>query len=120
MIYPHSVVTVKFDGKTLSHETERGVLTYFILYAGIVCLCVLLLSLLNAAKLEVDVIDHLSATLACIGNVGPGVTKFIGPMASYAEYTAGSKIILSFVMLAGRLEIFPMIILFAPRTWKKG
>ena len=116
MIYPRSVVTVKFEGKTLPQETERSVLTFFILYAGIACLCVLLLSLLN----PFDVFDNLSATLACIGNVGPGVTKVVGPMASYSGYTAASKMILSFVMLAGRLEIFPMLILFAPRTWKKG
>lgn len=117
MIYPRSVVSVKFEGKPISHETERGVLTYLILYAAIVSLCTLMLSLLNGFA---DVFDNLSATLACISNVGPGVTKVVGPMASYADYSPISKIILSFVMLAGRLEIFPMIILFAPRTWKKG
>ena len=122
MIYPHSVVTVKFEGKALSQETERGVITYLILYAAIACLCTLILSLLNGGQADfgVDVFDNLSATLACISNVGPGVTKLVGPMASYAGYTGVSKIILSFVMLAGRLEIFPMLILFVPRTWKKG
>ena len=116
MIYPRSVVSVKFEGKTLSRETERGVLTYFILYVAIVCLCTLFLSL-DAFG---DVFTNFSATLACISNVGPGVTKLVGPMASYAGYAWYSKLILSVVMLAGRLEIFPMIILFAPRTWKKG
>lgn len=117
MSYPRSVVAVKFEGKTVSHETERGVLTYFILYIAIVCVCTLLLSLLNAFA---GVFDNFSATLACISNVGPGVTKLVGPMASYAQYSSVSKIILSFVMLAGRLEIFPMVILLVPRTWKKG
>ena len=116
MIYPRSVVSVKFEGKTLAKETERGVLTYFILYVAIVCLCTLLLSLDSFA----DVFTNFSATLACISNVGPGVTGLIGPMASYAGYAWYSKLILSFVMLAGRLEIFPMIILLVPRTWKKG
>lgn len=117
MTYPRAVVSVKFEGKTLSQETERGVLTYFILYVAIACLCTLILSLLNDAF---DVFDHLSATLACISNVGPGITEAFGPMASYAGYSPFSKIILSFVMIAGRLEIFPIVILFVPRTWKKG
>ena len=116
MIYPRSVVSVKFEGKTLSQETERGVLTYLILYIAIVCFCVLLLSLDPFA----DVFTNFSATLACISNVGPGVTKLVGPMASYAGYAWYSKLLLSMVMLAGRLEIFPMIILLAPHTWKKG
>ncbi len=116
MIYPRSVVAVKFEGKTLSRETERGVLTYFILYVFIVCLCTVLLS----CDAFGNVFDNFSATLACISNVGPGVTKLIGPMGSYAGYSWISKIILSIVMLAGRLEIFPMLMLFVPRVWKKG
>ena len=116
MIYPRSVVAVKFEGKTVSHETERGVLTYFILYVVIVCVCTVLLSL----DVFGDVFDNFSAPLACISNVGPGVTKLIGPVGSYAGYSAFSKIILSLVMLAGRLEIFPMLILFVPHAWKKG
>ena len=121
MLNPRSVVSVKFEGKTLSQETERGVLTYFTLYVAIVCLCTLLLSILNGGEtFKADVFDNFSATLACISNVGPGITKLVGPMASYAGYSPFSKIILSVVMLAGRLEIFPIIILFVPRTWKKG
>lgn len=116
MIYPRSVVALKFEGKTVSRETERGVLTYFILYVAIVCACTVILSF----DVFGDVFTNFSATLACISNVGPGVTNLVGPMASYAGYSAFSKIVLSLVMLAGRLEIFPIIILFAPRTWKKG
>ena len=115
MIYPRSVVAVKFEGKTISQETESGVLTYFILYIAIACFCTLLLSCDVG-----DVFDNLSATLACISNVGPGITNMVGPMASYAAYSPFSKILLSLVMLAGRLEIFPIIILFVPRTWRKG
>lgn len=116
MINPRAVVAVKFEGKTVSHETERGVITYFILYVAIVCLCTVLLSL----DASIDVFTNFSATLACISNVGPGVTRLVGPMGSYAGYGAASKLILSVVMLAGRLEIFPILILFVPRTYKKG
>ncbi|MBP5467347.1 MAG: TrkH family potassium uptake protein [Clostridia bacterium] len=115
MIYPRVVVSVKFEGKTISQETERGVLTYLVLYVAIACTCTLLLSFDVG-----DVFDNFSATLACISNVGPGITNMVGPMSSYAAYSGLSKTILTFVMLAGRLEIFPIIILFVPRTWKKG
>ena len=63
--------------------------------------------------------EDLSATLACIGNVGPGF-GVVGPMGSYGGYNVFSKIILSAVMLIGRLEIFPILLLFAPHTWKRG
>lgn len=118
MIRPRSVVTVKFEGKPLSKDTETNVLAFFIIYVAILCLTTVLLSL--DAFAGGDVFTNFSATLACISNVGPGVTNLVGPMASYGGYSALSKIILSIVMLAGRLEIFPMIILFAPRTWKRG
>ena len=118
MIYPRSVMSAKFEGKTVSRETERGVITFFILYVAIVCACTVILSFDSYA--DGDVFSHFSATLACLGNVGPGITQYVGPMANYGGYSAVSKTVLSFVMLAGRLEIFPMIILFAPRTWKKG
>ena len=61
----------------------------------------------------------LSAVLACIGNVGPGF-EIVGPMFNYMGFSYFSKIILSLVMLIGRLEIFPILILFIPRTWRKG
>ena len=116
MIKPRSVVPVKFEGKPVSQEIQRNVHAFFIIYVGIVCLTTIILSF-DAFG---DVFSNFSATLACISNVGPGLTELIGPMASYAGYSAFSKVILTLVMLAGRLEIFPMIILFAPRTWKKG
>lgn len=115
LIHPRAVVTTKFDGEVLDKNTERNVRTYFILWAIIVVLSTLILSLDPNSNL----FSNFSATLACIGNVGPGFDK-VGPMFNYAFYSAPSKILLSFVMLIGRLEIFPMLILFIPRTWKKG
>ena len=69
--------------------------------------------------LQNDIFSGFSATLACIGNVGPGF-NVVGPMFNYMGFSYFSKIVLSFVMLIGRLEIFPMLILFIPRTWRKG
>ncbi len=115
LIHPRAVVSTKFEGETLDKDTERNVRTFFVLWAIIVVVCVFALSLDSYTTLFED----FSATLACIGNVGPGF-GVIGPASSYAGYSAFSKIILSAVMLIGRLEIFPVLILFAPRTWKKG
>ncbi|MCH5148599.1 MAG: TrkH family potassium uptake protein [Clostridiales bacterium] len=114
MLHPHSVVSTKVEGDVLSKETERNVHTYFILWAAIVLGCTVLLSIdCN------DLLTNFTATLACIGNIGPGL-NFVGPACNFGFYSPYCKLLLSFVMLVGRLEIFPMILMFAPRTWKKG
>ncbi len=115
LIHPRAVVTTKFEGGVLNKETENNVKTYFVLWVVIVVACIFLLTFDTYTNLFEDI----SATLACIGNVGPGF-GVVGPMGSYGGYSPFSKIVLSIVMLIGRLEIFPMLILFAPRTWKRG
>ena len=65
-----------------------------------------------------DFETSFSAALSCFNNIGPGFSA-VGPMASYAEYTGFSKIILSFAMLFGRLEIYPLLIALTPSTWTK-
>ena len=115
LINPRSVVCTKFEGEVVERETERNVRTHFILWILVVIVCVVLLSIDSYG----DLFSDFTATLACIGNVGPGLGA-VGPMCSYSEYSYFSKILLSFVMLVGRLEIFPMLILFVPRTWKRG
>lgn len=114
MLNPRAIATVKYENQPLDRQVERGVRTYFIFWVIIVGLSTLLLSLdFN------DLYTNFTASIACIGNVGPGLGE-VGPMGNFAFYSPFSKILLSFVMLAGRLEIFPMLILFSPRTWKKG
>ena len=116
-LHPRAVIHTKLEGETLSKEIERNTCVYFMMWVMIVLGCTLLLALDQNAT---DIFTNFSATLACIGNVGPGMTQAIGPMGSFAVYGNFSKVILSIVMIAGRLEILPMIILFAPRTWRKG
>ena len=116
MINPRAVITVKNEGSALTSETEQNVRSYFILYMLFVVAVTLLVSL--DAYSGGDILSNFSATLACIGNVGPGL-NLVGPASSYAGYNWFSKLSLSFAMLAGRLELFPIIILFTPRTWRK-
>lgn len=117
LIHPRAVIYSKLDGAPVSVETERNVRTFFIVWVMIVIVSTLLLSV--DPHLQNDVFSGFSATLACIGNVGPGF-NVVGPMFNYMGLSYFSKIVLSFVMLIGRLEIFPMLILFIPRTWRKG
>ncbi len=121
MLHPKSVVTVKFENEPLSKDVERNVHSFFIVYVFIIAVCTLLLCLLEPqATFEGGsaFLSHFTATLTCISNVGPGL-DLVGPMFNFAWYSSLSKIILSMVMLIGRLEIFPIILLFTVRTWKK-
>ena len=117
LLHPHSVVYSKLDGEPISPSTERNVRTFFIFWIIIVFVSSLLLSI--DPYTGDSFFSSISATLACIGNVGPGF-EVVGPMFNYVDFTSFSKIILSFVMLIGRLEIFPILMLFVPRTWRKG
>ena len=119
LVHPRAVVNVKFEGEYLSKDTERNVFSYFIIWILIVAISTLLLCLdVN------DFLTNFTATLSCVGNIGPGLSNaglnMVGPMFNFAGYSWASKVMLSFAMLFGRLEIFPMLILFMPSTWKRG
>lgn len=112
MVHKRSVSTVHFEGKAIDESTFNGVNTYLAIY--MFCLLgVLLLLSLEPFGFE----TNFTAALACFNNVGPGLAG-VGPMSSYAAYSGFSKIVLSIAMLLGRLEIFPIIILFSPHIWK--
>ena len=113
LIHPRSVAVVRFEGKKLNESTRNGVGTYLGLYA----LCLVAVIICLAAD-PFDLETNISAAVACFNNIGPGFAS-VGPMASYAEYSIFSKIVLSFAMLFGRLELYPMLILLSPSTWIK-
>ena len=113
MLNPRSVNVIRLDGKVIEDETTRSALGYLAVYITLIITSVLLLSF-DGFGLE----TNLSATLACINNVGPGFDA-VGPASNFADYSLFSKAILSVAMLIGRLEIMPMMILFTPFAWKK-
>lgn len=117
LFYPRSVISVRFEGKTLLKEVESNVKTYFNLYISIVLVSTLILSLDGFAN--GDLFTHISASFTCISNVGPGF-NMVGPTHTFAGYSDISKLTLSAVMLLGRLEFFPILALFLPKTWKKA
>lgn len=114
IIRPRAVVNVKFENELLSDERIESVKTYFILWFAIILISTGLISIDGYG----DFLTNLSASITCMGNVGPGF-NLIGPTCTFSGYAWYSKIILSFVMLAGRLEIFPILILFSSHTWRK-
>lgn len=114
LVNPNTVKIVRLDGKRVSEDTIRGVKSFFAIYLIITGLSVLLVSI-NGYDLETS----STAVIACINNIGPGF-GMVGAVGNYSEFSAFSKIVLVFNMLIGRLEIYPMLILFMPSLWKKA
>ena len=112
MLRPRSVERVRLDGKPVETGTLRAVQGYFFVY-----LLLLLLGTLVVSLDGMDFTTNFTASLACISNVGPGLA-LVGPMGSFSIFSPLSKVVLIFEMLLGRLEIYPILLLFFPATWK--
>ncbi len=117
MVHPRAVLIKKLDGEIITPETERNAKTFMILWIAIVFLSTFILSFDTFASF--DLFTHFTASLTCIGNVGPGF-NFVGPVFDFSGYNIFSKCTMSMVMLFGRLEIFPILILLSPKTWRKN
>ena len=114
VIHPRSVKVLKFEGKPLEHNTLRSLNAYIIVYFMIFGISTLIVSLDNY-----DFMTSFSAVAANLNNIGPGM-DVVGPIGNYASFSNFSKLILSFDMLVGRLEIFPMLMLFVPAAWRRN
>ncbi len=114
ILRPRSVNVTHLDGEALSEETVRSTVSYMTIYLMTLIVCTLFLCLDSFG----DFMTHFTAALTCINNVGPGLAA-VGPAGNFAGYSVFSKLLLSFTMLIGRLEFFPMLILFSPSTWRK-
>ncbi|MGN0622170.1 MAG: TrkH family potassium uptake protein [Porcipelethomonas sp.] len=110
---PKSVYVLKGEDKSMDVATVHGVHAYLIIYIGLLLISVLAVSLDNA-----DFSTSFSSVVTCINNIGPGLSR-VGPTENFAFYSSFSKIVLSFDMLLGRLECFPVIILMSPAVWRK-
>ena len=112
MILTSRVKRIWFEGKAVSDHVVQGVHVFSMLYLLIVAAGVLVLTLDGR-----DLTTNLTASIACISNVGPGLSA-VGPSCNYEFFSPLSKLILSLEMLFGRLEIFPMLFLFSPGVWR--
>lgn len=114
LLYPNTVKIIRLDNKKVSEDTISGVKTFFFIYLMITVISIFLISL-NGYDLETSA----TAVIACINNIGPGF-GMIGVTGNYAAFSEFSKIVLSIDMLVGRLEVYPMLILFIPSIWRKA
>ncbi len=111
-LYPKGVKKVQMDGAPVDHDIVRGINVYFISYMLLFVTSLLLVSMNGQ-----DLVTTFTAVAATINNIGPGLGQ-VGPTANFAAFSDFSKIVMTFDMLIGRLEIFPMLLLFYPPTWK--
>lgn len=114
MIHPKQVKRITIDGRSVDEEVARSVSVYLVCYVIVFVATMILISP------DTDTFGtSFSAVAATINNIGPGIDA-VGPTSNFAFFSPFSKIVLSFNMLAGRLELFPMLLLFNPSTWKKN
>ena len=112
-LHPRSVRKIQMDGKVIEHGVVRSTNVYLITYVMISVFSILLVSLNNH-----DLITNFTAVAATLNNIGPGL-NLVGPTQNFSIFSGGAKLILIFDMLAGRLELFPLLLLFVRETWRK-
>lgn len=110
--HPKSIMKIKMDDKPIEHEVVRSANVYFITYMIIFVVSVFCLTFENK-----DLVTIFTAVAATFNNIGPGL-EMVGPTANFAHFTDFSKLVIIFDMLAGRLELFPLLMLFHPEVWK--
>lgn len=113
LLHPHSIQTVEFEKQSIDDHVIANIHSYLVLYLVIFALSLLTLTIYN-----LDFKSAFSAVATCLNNVGPGF-DVVGPVSNFSSLSDISKLVLTFDMLAGRLEIFPILLLFAPSQWRK-
>ncbi|ALP90362.1 TrkH family potassium uptake protein [Clostridium butyricum] len=114
IIHPKRVNSVKIDGKTVDEDIIHGVFLFIGAYIIISLIAIFIISFDNF-----DVVTTVTSVITTMSNIGPGL-EVVGPAGNFAAFSPLSKLVLSFCMLAGRLEIYPMLIMFSPSIWRKN
>ena len=113
LLQPHGVFKARFNHKPVSESASASVMSFFLLFA----FCFMVISLWLSFY-GIDFLTSMSAAAQALANVGPGLGKIIGPTGNYQPLPDGAKWLLSFVMIMGRLELFTVVVLFAPGFWR--
>ncbi len=113
IVHPRSVKKLRMDGQAIEHDVVRSVNVFLAVYLLIMMFSILIVSLENKGT-----VTTVTSVITTMNNIGPGL-DLVGPIGNFSSFSALSKFVFMFDMLAGRLEIFPMLILFMPDTWKK-
>jgi trk system potassium uptake protein len=113
IIHPNAVLPVIYNGKPVKEKLVYNILAFFFVFLFTFLISTILLSLQGY-----DFETAIGASIGCLGNIGPGIGR-VGPMGNYEFFNGATKFFLSFLMLAGRLEIFTFFILFSPAFWRR-
>lgn len=113
IIHPRSVQTVKINGSAVDEEILSGIMAFFFIYIAIFAASTAVVSLDNK-----DMVSSTTAVLSAISNIGPGL-GIVGPTGNFADFSIISKAVLSLCMIIGRLEIYPILLLLCPTSWKR-
>ncbi len=114
VIHPNNVRKIKYDGKPLEHSVLRGINVFIVSYFLFMGVSILLITIDNF-----DLETNFTAVVATLNNIGPGLNA-VGPVENYSGYSAFSTCVLIFDMIAGRLEILPVLVLLSPHTWRES
>ena len=114
IFHPGRIDAVSINGKRISRDIVSRTALFFFVYFAFFILSVILVSIDGH-----DIVTSTTSVIASLSNIGPGLGT-IGPAGNYSAFSPFSKIVLSFCMIAGRLEFFPVLVLFVPSVWKKG
>ena len=112
-LHPQSIGKITINGKIVPHEVVRSVNVFMVTYVLIFAFSILLIGFDDH-----DLITNFTAVSATLNNIGPGL-ELVGPTQNFGIFSGGAKIVLIFDMLAGRLELFPLLLLFTRETWRK-
>ena len=113
LTHPKEIKKITLDSRPVEHEVIRSTNAYIVCYIALFAISILLLSFNGY-----DATTNFTAVTATINNIGPGLSA-VGPTSNFGFFSPFSKLVLIFDMIAGRLELFPMLVLFAPSTWRK-
>ncbi len=113
-LHPRALLPVKLGGKVVSDDVMRTVLVFFLFYVLMIALCAMVVILLGA-----DLITGVTATMATLGNIGPGFGQ-VGPMANYGHLHPVSRLVLTGAMWVGRLEVLTVLALLRPEVWRSA
>ena len=120
LVRPRKVEVVYMDSKPLSEATVDSVMGYFVVYVLVFIVCTVLISIYNPNMPNIDLETTITSSLTCLNNVGPGLGSIVGPAGNFSSYSNFSKLVLTLEMIAGRLELFPILLLFSPNMWRKN
>ncbi|PSQ92636.1 MAG: potassium transporter [Bacteroidetes bacterium SW_4_67_19] len=113
LVHPQALVPVRLGGQVVSDDVLNGVLSFIVLYFALLGFGIVVM-----AAMGLDLITSFGATIACLGNIGPGWGD-VGATDHYAHIPLLGKWVLSFLMIAGRLEVFTLLVLLAPAFWRR-